>query len=62
SALVLFLGIALYFQAYYSIGLVLVLFIFFMFKTSAEEKFLRKKFPEYSPYSLSSKRFLPFVY
>lgn len=62
SALGLFLGIALYFQAYYSIGLVLVLFIFFVFKTSAEEKFLRKKFREYSSYSSSSKRFLPFIY
>lgn len=62
SALVLFLGIVLYFQAYFSLALVAGLFIFFVIKTNSEERFLRNKFPEYSEYSKHSKRFFPFLY
>lgn len=62
SVLVMFLGIVLYFQAYFSLALVVGLFIFFVLKTNYEEQFLRNRFPEYPEYSTHSKRFFPFLY
>ena len=62
SVLVLFLGIVLYFQAYFSLALEAGLFFFFVLKTRFEERILRNKFPEYLVYSTRSKRFFPFLY
>ena len=62
SILVMFLGITLYFQAYYSFLWIAVLFVFFLVKSSAEEKFMSNKFPEYNQYKTTSKRIIPFIY
>jgi protein-S-isoprenylcysteine O-methyltransferase Ste14 len=62
SALVMSLGIVLYFQAYYSFILLGLLFVFFIIKSSAEERFLLIKFPEYSEYRTRTKRLIPFLY
>jgi len=62
SVLVLFIGVVLYFQAYFSFALIAGLFVFFVIKTNAEEQFLRDKFSEYAEYSKRSKRFIPFLY
>lgn len=62
SLLILFTGVVLYFEAYISFIWVIVLFVFFIWKTSFEEKFLMAKFPDYTQYRLSTKRLIPFIY
>lgn len=62
TVLILMVGIVLYFHAFYSFAWIVILFIFFIFKSTAEEKFLSTKFPEYTAYRLSTKRILPFIY
>ena len=62
TVLVLMLGIVLYFQAFYSMLWLPVLFVFFVLKASMEEKFLVKKFPQYTEYSIKVKRLIPFIY
>lgn len=62
SLLILFTGVVLYFEAYISLIWVIVLFVFFIGKTSLEEKFLTAKFPDYMQYRSSTKRLIPFIY
>ncbi len=62
TVLVLITGVALYFQAFYSLLWVPVAFFFLIIKSKAEEKFLTKKFPEYPVYSSRTKRLIPFIY
>ncbi len=62
TVLILMIGIVFYFHAFYSFVWIVILFIFFIFKSTAEEKFLSTKFPDYTDYKLSTKRILPFVY
>ncbi len=62
AILVMFLGVTLYFQAYYSMLWLAVLFVFFVLKASNEERFLSQKFPEYNQYKTTSKKLIPFIY
>lgn len=62
TVLVLMLGVILYFQAFYSLLWLPVLLVFFILKSSMEEKFLKLKFPEYKEYSSHVKRIIPFIY
>ncbi len=62
SAILLSLGIALYFEAYISLIWIVLLFVFFMYKTNVEETHLVLKWPEYSEYKSKTKRIIPFIY
>jgi len=62
SVLLVFSGIIVFLQSYFSLLLMLVVFIFFVIKMRFEESQLRIKFTEYESYSKRTKRILPFVY
>ncbi|HMQ79354.1 MAG TPA: isoprenylcysteine carboxylmethyltransferase family protein [Ignavibacteria bacterium] len=62
TVLVLLLGVILYFQAFYSLAWLVIAFFFLVFKTTREESYLAKKFPEYTAYRKVTKRILPFIY
>jgi len=62
SFLILFTGAPLYFNAYFSLVWIIMLFIFFVSKTKLEERYLSEKFPEYKQYQLTTKRLIPSVY
>jgi protein-S-isoprenylcysteine O-methyltransferase Ste14 len=62
TVLVLLLGVILYFQAFYSLIWLVIAFFFLVFKSTFEESYLMKKFPEYSEYRDRTKRIIPFVY
>lgn len=62
TVLVLMLGVILYFQAFYNILWLPVLFFFFIAKSAVEEKHLKNKFPNYSDYSRKVKRLIPYIY
>lgn len=62
---VLILGIAwsIFFGSLLSLLFTLVLFLFFMVKSTREEELLAKKFPEYVDYKTRvKKKIIPFVY
>lgn len=56
-----FLGLSLYYQSLYKIGVVVLLLVLFYFKTSYEEQRLEMVFKEYVDYKAKTKRFVPFV-
>lgn len=62
SVLLIFSGIIVFLQSYYSLSLMLVVFLFFVIKIRFEEGQLKLKFSEYESYSKSTKRLLPFIY
>lgn len=62
TVLVLITGVTLYFQAFYSLIWIPVALTFLIIKSKAEEKFLRKKYPEYTEYSAGTKRIIPYIY
>ncbi len=62
TVLVFLLGVILYFQAFYSLLWLLVAFFFLVYKTTKEEIYLLKKFPEYQKYRESTKRIIPYLY
>lgn len=62
TVLVLLLGVILYFQAFYSLAWLVIAFFFLVFKTTREESYLAKKFPEYTAYQKATKRIIPFIY
>jgi protein-S-isoprenylcysteine O-methyltransferase Ste14 len=62
TVLVLMLGVILYFQAFFSLLWLPVLFGFFVLKTKMEEKFLSKKYVDYTEYSSRTKRIIPYLY
>ncbi len=62
TVLIIMLGVVMYFQAFYSLAWLAILFLFFIIKSSIEEGFLLNKFPEYSSYRASTKRIIPFLY
>ncbi|MBZ0204053.1 MAG: isoprenylcysteine carboxylmethyltransferase family protein [Ignavibacteria bacterium] len=62
SAILLLLGVVMYFQAYYSLLWIAILFIFFKYKTQLEERQLSLKFPEYERYKSSTRKLIPFIY
>ncbi|GGD98408.1 methyltransferase family protein [Planktosalinus lacus] len=51
----------IYFQSGFKIGVSVLLFLLFYFKTKYEEAKLTIVFPEYKDYSLKTKRFFPFL-
>lgn len=55
------LGLSLYYQSLYKMGVVVLLLILFYFKTSYEEQRLETVFEEYTDYKAKTKRFVPFV-
>jgi len=62
SVLVIFTGIPIHLNAYVSLVWVLILFMFFIKKTSLEEGYLLQKFPEYKDYQTMTKKLIPFIY
>lgn len=60
--LLFFLGYIVHKQAYFSIILFVMLFLFFNYKTNIEEKFLCDKFPEYDSYRKETKKLIPYIY
>lgn len=62
TVLVLLLGVILYFQAFYTLVLLLTAFVFLVYKITKEEEYLIKKFPEYTEYRRRTKRIIPFLY
>lgn len=62
SVLLIFTGIIVFLQSYYSLLMMPVVFMFFVIKMRFEETQLKLKFPEYSDYSKRTKRILPFIY
>lgn len=55
------LGLSLYYQSAYKIGIVIALLILFYFKSSYEEQRLEAVFAEYPDYKVRTKRFIPFL-
>lgn len=55
------LGLSLYYQSLYKMGVVVLLLILFYFKTSYEEQRLETVFKEYADYKAKTKQFVPFV-
>lgn len=62
AVVILMTGVILYFQAFINLLWLPVLFLFFIIKSSMEEKLLSKKFPEYISYISRTKRIIPFIY
>ena len=62
SFLILFTGVVLYFQAYFSFVWIILLLLFFINKIQLEEKYLSEKFHEYKEYQSTTKRLIPFIY
>lgn len=54
------LGLSLYYQSRYKMGVVALLFFLLYFKTSYEEQRLETVFKEYTDYKSKTKRFIPF--
>jgi protein-S-isoprenylcysteine O-methyltransferase Ste14 len=52
---------ALYSHGLLKIGIAIILFILFYFKSKYEERLLQKKFPDYYNYTKHTYRFLPFI-
>lgn len=61
-ALLCSIGYILYFNAYFSLILCLLVIIFLIYKIRFEEKQLIKKFPEYSDYRKHTRKLIPFIY
>jgi protein-S-isoprenylcysteine O-methyltransferase Ste14 len=61
SVMVLCLGIALVSGSVIKYALVGLLALLFYFKTNYEEKFLRRKYPEYESYTKKTPKFIPFI-
>ena len=59
---VLMVGYCLFFNAYNSLILCLFLTLFFDYKITKEEMYLRQHFPEYSEYQKRTKKLIPYVY
>ncbi len=55
-------GWSLFVQGTLTMIYAVVLFLFFDMKTRREERFLTKKFPEYSEYGRQVRKLIPFVY
>src|SRR5262245_14514604 len=55
-------GLALLTRSSVGVGVTVALFVFYDFKSRAEEKWLVKTYPGYSAYIIAVKRFIPFVY
>ncbi len=55
------LGLSLYCESGYKLGVVVLLLVLFYFKSSYEEQRLAIVFKEYGVYKLKTKRFLPFI-
>lgn len=62
TVLVLLLGVILYFQAFFSLIWLVIAFFFLVYKSTFEESYLMKKFPEYTAYRSATKRIIPFTY
>jgi protein-S-isoprenylcysteine O-methyltransferase Ste14 len=62
SVLLIFSGIIIFLQSYYSLSLMILVFTFFVIKTKFEETQLKNKFPEYKSYTERTKRIIPFLY
>jgi protein-S-isoprenylcysteine O-methyltransferase Ste14 len=58
----LIVGYCLYFNAYSSLILCLFLLLFFDYKITKEEMYLRQRFPEYTDYQKRTKKLIPYIY
>jgi len=59
---VLMVGYCLFLNAYNSLILCLFLLLFFDYKITKEEMYLRQRFPEYSDYQKRTKKLIPYIY
>jgi protein-S-isoprenylcysteine O-methyltransferase Ste14 len=62
SVLLIFSGIVVFLQSFFSLAFIVILILFFLLKIRFEERELRKKFPHYRAYSERTKRLIPFLY
>jgi protein-S-isoprenylcysteine O-methyltransferase Ste14 len=62
SVLILLIGVVFYFGAVLSLVWIAAAFMFLSRKSNFEERFLVKKFPEYSSYRTRTKKLIPFIY
>ncbi|MGA2668400.1 MAG: isoprenylcysteine carboxylmethyltransferase family protein [Ignavibacteria bacterium] len=62
GALLGLIGFSLYYTAYYTTLLNILISFFFVIKINFEEKQLLKKYPEYSSYQTKTKKLIPFLY
>lgn len=62
SVLVLLTGAVLYFGAIVSLIWIVVAVLFLSNKANFEERFLERKFPEYTNYRKYTKKLIPFIY
>ncbi|MCA9937822.1 MAG: isoprenylcysteine carboxylmethyltransferase family protein [Anaerolineales bacterium] len=56
------LGWGLLWNSLFTVGLALLLFLFFDVKSRREEKWLRRKFPGYAAYQQRVHKLIPFIY
>jgi protein-S-isoprenylcysteine O-methyltransferase Ste14 len=62
SGILLFVfGYAIYSQNEYRLIIAVALLILFYFKSSYEERLLKRKFPNYTYYQQKTGRFFPFI-
>ncbi len=62
GGVVLALGWALLVHSWFTVGYVVILFVFVDIKSRREEKWLREKFPAYQSYQKRVRKLIPFVY
>lgn len=62
GAILIAFGWALAIHSWLAIGIALVVFIFFDFKTRREEAWLKEKFPGYAAYQQRVRKLVPLVY
>jgi len=55
-------GLSLHYQSGYKMGIIILLFTLFYFKTTYEEKRLEVVFEEYGDYKARTKRFVPYLF
>ena len=62
GGLVLGLGWALWVQGWFTLGYVVVLFLFLDLKSTREERWLVERYPGYSDYQQRVRKLIPFIY
>jgi len=59
---VFMIGYTIFFNAYYTLILCVLLVWFFDYKIRKEERYLMERFPEYAGYSKATRKLVPFIY
>jgi len=62
SVMLLAFGWAIWFHSLLALGLAVLMAVFLTFKASSEERRLVRRFPDYSSYQGTTKRFIPWLF